>query len=109
MTKRYGVALLVISILVTVAGAAVVAQGFGGPRGGAGGTGPGMVGPGGQGGPGGPGMRGGGSAAISADGGAVYVLTGPKLLKLDGDTLQLIAETDLPRPERGQRPGAGEE
>ncbi|MBD3175169.1 MAG: hypothetical protein GF320_08305 [Armatimonadia bacterium] len=106
MTRRYGVALLVISILVTLAGAAVLAQGFGGPRGGAGGTGPGMVGPGGQ---GGPGMRGGGSAAISADGGAVYVLSGPKLLKLDGNTLQLVAETDLPRPERGQRPGAGEE
>lgn len=60
-------------------------------------------GPDGPGGPGGPGMGGPMGALptpvmiVAATG--VYVLSGPQLVRLDPETLKVLAKAELPRPE----------
>jgi hypothetical protein len=64
-----------------------------------------------QGAPGQPGQfrpmgpMGGGGGSISAGEGAVYVLQGNRVFKLDRNSLKVIAEGQLPMPQMGQ-PGA---
>lgn len=104
-----GVALLAVAVVAATTeasptdGQAAYGQmgpgGFGGPGGGQGmGGGPGMGGGRGMG-MGGPGMGGGGAAIAVADG-KVFVVQGPALYKFDAGSLELDAQTDLPRPER---------
>ncbi len=50
----------------------------------------------------GPGMMGGppgGGAAIAVSAGGVYVVSGGQVMKLDPDTLKVLATAELPRPE----------
>jgi len=56
----------------------------------------------------GQGMRGfrppGGGAAIAVAGNAVFVVANGMLLKFDAETLELLAQADLPQPEWQQMP-----
>lgn len=61
--------------------------------------GPGPGGPGGFGGPGGMPMGPPPSAAITATADGVYVVTGPRVFRLDPRTLEVVAKGELPRPE----------
>ena len=45
------------------------------------------------------GMRGMGTPAIAVADGAVFVVSGNLLLKYDAETLELLAQADLPRPQ----------
>jgi len=50
----------------------------------------------------GPGMMGGppgGGAAIAVSAGGVYVVSGGQVMKLDPDSLKVLATAELPRPE----------
>ena len=65
-----------------------------------------------QGAPGQPGQfrpmgpMGGGGGSISAGEGAVYVLQGNRVYKLDRNSLKVVAEGQLPMPQMGMAPGA---
>lgn len=69
--------------------------------------------PGGDRGPGGPGFEGGPGMggpppmppAIAVTAKAVFVASGHRIYKLDADTLDLVAEGEIPRPEPPVRPG----
>jgi len=47
------------------------------------------------------GARGGSAIAVTDD--AVFVVTGNMLYKFDAETLELLAQAEIPRPERPQR------
>ena len=91
---RSRVALIVCITLVVltlaVAAYAQRAQQGGGNQGGP----PGMMGPM------GPGMGGPGGGSMAVSDGAVFILTGRTLYKYSTDTLELLGEVELPRPER---------
>lgn len=48
-------------------------------------------------------MRGGGDAALAVSGDAVFLFTRNTLYKFDAQTLELVAQTELPMPQWPQR------
>ena len=44
------------------------------------------------------------SSGIAVTTQAVYVVMGPRIFKLDPDTLKVLAQAELPRPEPPQKP-----
>ncbi|MCE5240871.1 hypothetical protein LLH23_20600 [bacterium] len=84
MRKRV---LVVAAVCVVLVLAGVLSYALAQPPGG--GMGPGMMG----------GPPGGGGAAIAVSAGGVYVVSGGQVMKLDPDTLKVLATAELPRPE----------
>lgn len=80
---------LLVGLLVVLGGTAVVAFAQGGMQGGPGIGGPGMM-------PGGPQS----AAAIAVAGEFVYIVRGSQVFKLDGASLDLVAQIDLPESQR---------
>ncbi len=95
MTRSRMASIVCITLVVltlAVAAYAQRAQQGGGNQGGP----PGMMGPMG---PMGPGMGGPGGGSMAVSDGAVFILTGRTLYKYSTDTLELLGEVELPRPE----------
>lgn len=99
MDRKWWLALVLVLSVAVVAGVSTLAQDDGGPGGG----GPGGGGPGGRSGRMG-GMMGGGAAMV-VHGDFIYVLMGPRLIKVDPSAMKTVGELELAAP--GGGPGGG--
>ena len=97
MNKTAWIAVALVMIVALIVALPALSQ----PGGNAGAGGPGLGGPG-MGGPGGPPPA---PTMVVTDKG-VYVAMGPNILRLDPETLKVLAKAELPRPEPPTKPEA---
>jgi hypothetical protein len=101
MKKTVWIAVALVMVVALVAALPALSQ-PGGPPGGEGMGGPGMGGPG-MGRP----MGGPPAATMVVNDKGVYILMGPQILRLDPETLKVLAKAELPRPEPPTKPEGG--